>query len=124
MQSPDLAKAIFLRRNSEYRKVVNADEVEKLFLSQGYVVIEPEKLTFLQQVELFNNAKSIVSSSGAALANMIFSPPGTKVSILISKHPDTIYWYWQDIACAYWKSCSYALGKIKRQPDQWCPCIF
>ena len=103
---------IFLRRNSEYRKVVNSIDVEKLFLSHGYVVVEPEKLTFLQQVALFKNAKSIVSSTGAALANIIFAPQTSKISILISKHPDTIYWYWQNIACVSGKTINYVFGKI------------
>lgn len=103
---------IFLRRNSESRKIVNGINVEQLFLSRGYSIVEPEKLTFLEQVALFNNAKVIVGSSGAAMANMIFSPRESKVVILISKHPDTIYWYWQNIACVFGKSVIYSLGEI------------
>ena len=103
---------IFLRRNSGIRNVVNADEVEKFLLSKGFTVVEPEKLMFWQQVGLFYHAKTIVSASGAALANMIFAPNGAKVFILISKHPDTIYWYWQDIACASGKAVNYVFGKI------------
>ena len=103
---------IFLRRNSGYRKVINANDVEKLFLSRGYVVVEPEKLTFSQQVALFKNSKTIVSSSGAALANIIFAPRDSKVFILISKHPDTIYWYWQNLACVSGKTVNYVFGKI------------
>ena len=106
---------IFIRRNSDYRIVINSSEVENYFLSRGYVTVEPEKLTFLQQVALFKNAKTIVSSSGAALANLIFAPPESKILILISKHPDTIYWYWQNIACASGKTIEYFLGKIKEK---------
>lgn len=103
---------IFLRRNSGYRKVINSIEVEKLFLSRGYAVVEPEKLTFSQQVALFKNSKAIVSSSGAALANIIFAPHNAKIFILISKHPDTIYWYWQNIACVSGNTVNYVFGKI------------
>lgn len=103
---------IFLRRNSEYRKIVNGVDVEQLVSSLGYSIVEPEKLTFLEQVALFNNARVIVGPSGAAMANMIFAPRGSKVIILISKHPDTIYWYWQNIARVFVKSVIYSLGEI------------
>jgi len=111
-KSPVWPEKIFLRRNSEIRKVVNATEIEKLLTSRGYVVVEPEKLTFSQQVKLFNNAKTIVSSSGAALANMVFASRSSKIIILIGKYPDTSYWYWQNMACASGKTVSYVFGKI------------
>jgi capsular polysaccharide biosynthesis protein len=103
---------IYLRRNSEIRNIVNSVAIEKFFESNGYTVIEPEKLTFAQQVAIFTNAKAIVGSSGAALANLIFTPPGSDVLIFFSKHPDTIYWYWQNIACACGKTVKYVLGDI------------
>ena len=106
---------IFLRRNSEIRNVVNAAEVEKLLTSRGYVVLEPEKLTFSQQVKFFSNAKVIVSSSGAAMANMLFAPRDARIIILIGKYHDTSYWYWQNMACASGKTVSYVLGKISKR---------
>jgi capsular polysaccharide biosynthesis protein len=103
---------IYLRRNSGARKVTNAFEIEKLLCARGYVIVEPEKLTFSQQVQLFSNAKTIVGSSGAALANILFAPQGAKIFILISKFPDTSYWYWQNMACASGKTVSYILGEV------------
>jgi capsular polysaccharide biosynthesis protein len=103
---------IFLRRNSGTRKVTNAAELEKLLVGRGYVIVEPEKLTFLQQTQLFSHAKIIVASSGAALANVIFASQSAKIFILIGKYPDTSYWYWQNMACASGKTISYVLGKI------------
>ena len=103
---------IFFRRVSRTRKVNNATEIEKLLVAKGYVIVEPEKLTFSQQVQLFSNAKTIVGSSGAALANMAFVPQNAKILILISKHPDTIYWYWQNMAAAFGRTVSYVFGKI------------
>jgi len=105
-------KKIYLRRNSNIRNLSNAKEVEKLFKSHGYMVVEPEKLTFSQQVALFSNAKYIAGASGAAFANLIFAPQDSKITILISKHPDTIYWYWQNIACACGNSINYIFGSI------------
>lgn len=102
---------IFLRRNSGARKVTNATELERVLVGRGYVIVEPEKLTFSEQVQLFSNAKIIIGSSGAALANMLFAPQNARIFILISKNPDTSYWYWQNMACASGKIVSYVLGE-------------
>lgn len=103
---------IYLRRNSGVRKVTNISELDKILINRGYVVIEPEKLTFLQQAMLFSKAKEIVGSSGAALANLIFSPTNASVRILIGTNLKTSYWYWQNIACASGKTVIYNLGKV------------
>lgn len=102
---------IFLRRNSGVRKVANATELEALLVAQGYVIVEPEKLSFLQQVGLFSNVKVVIASSGAAIANIIFCSPASKILILISKQPNTSYWYWQNMAAASGNSVKYVLGK-------------
>jgi capsular polysaccharide biosynthesis protein len=103
---------IYLRRNSGARKVTNASELDQILINRGYVIVEPEKLTFLQQAMLFSKAKEIVGSSGAALANLIFAPSNASVRILIGKYPNTSYWYWQNIACASGKVVSYILGEV------------
>ena len=92
--------------------MVNASELEQILINRGYVIVEPEKLTFLQQAMLFSKAKEIVGSSGAALANLIFAPSNASVQILIGKYPNTSYWYWQNIACASGKVVSYILGEV------------
>jgi capsular polysaccharide biosynthesis protein len=103
---------IFLRRTSEYRKILNAAEVEKFLERRGYAIIEPEKMAFAEQVRLFSNAQIVVGSSGAALANILFAPRNSKVVVLIGKQRNTIYWYWQNIACVSGKTVSYVLGKV------------
>ena len=90
----DWPELIYLRRNSDVRKITNAAEIEKLFSSHGYALVEPENLTFLQQVQLFSNANKIVSATGAALANGIFCKPGRCIGVLMAKHEEMIYRYW------------------------------
>ncbi len=101
---------IYLRRNSGTRKVTNATELEKLLVAHGYVIVEPEKLSFSEQIRLFSNTKIIVASSGAAMANIIFCPPASQIFILISKHPNTNYWYWQNMAAASGNFVRYIFG--------------
>jgi len=112
LPSQDWPRKIYLRRSSGVRKVTNGAELEEILLSNGYIVVETEKLTFVQQLALFNNVEDIIGPSGAALANQIFAPPEAKVHILIGKYDATSYWYWQNMACASGKQVLYSLGKL------------
>ena len=103
---------IFLRRNSGTRKVTNTGELEKLLVARGYVIVEPEKLTFLQQIQLFKNAKEIVAPTGAALSNAIFCKPGTRVAVLMAKHENMIYRYWFNMLAPLQINVFYVLGNI------------
>lgn len=108
---------IFLRRNSGTRKVANAAELEKLLLARGYVPVEPERLTFLQQVRLFHHARAIVSPTGAALANAICCQPGARVAVLMGKHENMIYRYWSNLLGPLGIRVAYALGEITGNHD-------
>lgn len=108
---------IFLRRNSGTRKVTNAAELEKLLVARGYVIVETEKLTFLQQIQLFKNAKEIVAPTGAALSNAIFCKPGTQVAILMAKHENMIYKYWFNMLAPLQVRVFYVLGSIVKKHD-------
>lgn len=109
-------RKLYIRRNSGARVVLNADEVEKLLVDQGFEVVEPEKLTFKQQVEMFSQAAIVVGSTGAAMANLLFCPSGTRIVIMISYFPETSYGYWQNMANAVGNEVTYVLGEIKGTP--------
>jgi capsular polysaccharide biosynthesis protein len=113
----DWPEKIFLRRNSGTRKISNLIEIESLLIAQGYLVIEPEKLTFLQQVQLFKNVKQIIAPTGAALANAIFCNQGTQVAVLMGKHEDMIYKYWFNMLAPLQIQVSYILGDIDKNLD-------
>jgi capsular polysaccharide biosynthesis protein len=96
------------------RKILNESEIEDLFQKRGFTTVEAERLTFSEQVALFSQADILVGGSGAAMANLVFCPPTTKILIFISKFPDTSYWYWQNIACAIGNRVTYVLGPIEQ----------
>lgn len=114
----DWPEKIYLRRTSGVRKVTNTAALEELLVAHGYVIVEPEKLTFLRQAQLFSHAKVVIGSTGAALANMIFCPSTTEIYIFISKHPDTSYWYWQNIAAASGKHVRYFFGDVRGESSR------
>jgi capsular polysaccharide biosynthesis protein len=104
---------IYLKRQSSFRNLKNLKKIEQTILNKGYVTIETEKFSFLEQVSIFKNAKYIVGVSGAAFANLIFASLNTKITILISEYKYTKYWYWQNIASSVNLKVNYILGKPK-----------
>ncbi|QPD03468.1 MAG: hypothetical protein Nkreftii_001242 [Candidatus Nitrospira kreftii] len=110
-------RKIFLRRNSGVRKLVNSDQLEQYMVSRGYVIIEPEKLTFLQQMQLFRNAKFIFAPTGAALSNAIFCRPGAQVAVLMARHKRMIYRYWHNMLTPIGISVGSVLGSIVENHD-------
>ena len=107
---PKRAK-LFIRRNSGYRNVTNANEIEEMLVAKGFFVVEPEKLSFLEQVELFSRAEVVVGATGAAFANLIFCNPSAKIIIMIAIYAYMPYGYWQNMACAVGNRVVYVLGK-------------
>ncbi len=112
-QPQEFPSKIYLRRKVGGRKITNSDEIEEVLTDNGYVIVEPEKLTFLQQLALFSSVDEIVAPSGAALANLIFARPNTRVHILIGRYHATSYWYWQNLASASGKQVIYSLGESR-----------
>jgi capsular polysaccharide biosynthesis protein len=105
---------IFLRRTSGGRKVLNGAALEAGLMGKDFAFVQPERLTFLQQVALFNRASEVIGPSGAALANLVFAPCEVKCYILIGRLAGTSYWYWQNIACASGKTVVYIHGQLER----------
>lgn len=103
---------VYLRRKSGVRKITNDTEIEQILSGNGYVIIEPERLTFLQQVKLFQAADEVIAPTGAALANAIFCRPGTRVGVLMGKHEQMIYRYWLDMLAPLGIRVSYVLGSL------------
>ena len=104
---------IYLRRDSSMREIINAGELERLLVSRGYAIVEPEKLTFLQQLQVFRNAKVIVAPTGAGLSNAICCKRGTRVVVLMAKHKNMIYRYWCNLLAPIQVQVTYVLGNIR-----------
>lgn len=105
------ARRIIIRRNSTIRNIENEREIEEMLVARGFTVIEPEHLSFAEQVAVFSSAETVVGATGAAFANLIFCKPSTRIIILISNYRHMPYWYWQNMACAVGNKVTYVLGK-------------
>ena len=75
-------RKIFIRRLSATRNLINIHKLEDLAVAAGYQVIVPENLDFIDQVRIFSSASHICGPTGAWIANLVFAPDGTNVSVL------------------------------------------
>jgi capsular polysaccharide biosynthesis protein len=111
----DSPEKIYLKRTSGTRKIANAVEVEQILISHGYTTVEPEKLSFTQQMRLFNNARMIIGPSGSAIANAIYCRTDAEVTILMGKHEKMIYRYWCNMLAPLGVRVNYILGDIAKE---------
>ena len=103
-------KKIFLLRKSSYRMLINQDNLALKAKKFDYVAIYPETLLFREQVKLFRNAEVIVSSSGAALANVIFNKKKCKIFIITALKWTNLK-YWENLLRPYVSKVVYIPAK-------------
>jgi len=90
-------KKIYLKRSFQKRGLINNLEVEKELTSRGYVAIEPELLSFSEQVAFFSSVTHCIGPTGAGMTNGIFCNPGTKIGIIFNMSKGAAYSYWTNM---------------------------
>ena len=76
-QSPTGPEKIFLsRRGASRRQLANEADLRVALEARGFVTVQAERLSVLEQARLVSAAKCVVAPHGAALTNMVFAPPG------------------------------------------------
>lgn len=85
-------KRLFLdRSNSKYNhcQISNFDKINNLIIKKKIKSYQPEKFSFKSQINLFKNSSIVIGAHGAALANIVFCKPKTKIiEIIPSDHPN------------------------------------
>jgi hypothetical protein len=98
VQSNQHRRRLYLSRaRAAVRRIVNEKEISEVL--HDFEILEAETLSFREQADLFANASVIVAPHGAALANIVFCQPGTRV-VEISTRAGYRDWYWQLAAVA------------------------
>ena len=69
---------IFFAREND-RREFNQTEIEHIAIRHRFRIVNMEKLSFREQVELMFGAKVIVGASGAAFSNILFCQKGARV---------------------------------------------
>ena len=80
---------IYLRRGqTSSRPFLGEPMLEKSLCQLGFVVISPVSLSLDQCIAFVSNARWVVAPHGAALANLIFALPGTRILELLPGNLD------------------------------------
>ncbi len=93
-QSGETARRLFVTRCAgRGRGIVNLDEVFPAFAAAGFQPIDPETLSFADQVRAFSGAEAVVGVMGAAMTNTLFCPAGCRVGYLAPEGwVEPFYW--------------------------------
>jgi glycosyltransferase involved in cell wall biosynthesis len=91
-------RKIYLTRREGLRAIKDSAEIELMLLRHQFEIIDIGGTSLEHQIELFAQAAVVIAPTGAALTNMLFCPPGTKVIILMSNHELTNYYFWSQLA--------------------------
>lgn len=113
----DGGKKLYLRRTAKSRQMANSEEVEAFVLEHGFQIVEPETLSFAEQVKLFSRAEMIVGQGGAAFGNIVFAPKNCRIVILTTWSPFTIYYYFSNLASVLGQQCCFVLCEPVEEPD-------
>jgi hypothetical protein len=77
-------RRIYVQRGKvKRRQVINESQVINYLSVYGFTPIKMDNKTLLEQVKVFSQAEAIIAPHGAALTNLLFIQPGTKVIELI-----------------------------------------
>ncbi len=91
-------RRVYLARRRGLRALENHAEVEQLMSGEGFEIVELVDVSLDYQIEFFSEVAEIVAPTGAALTNMLFCQPGTKVVIFMSSHETTNFYFWSCLA--------------------------
>lgn len=89
-----VAPKLFLSRSAKRRTIENEGALKAELLRRDFTVRDTATMSFVDQVNLFAQAKVIVGATGAVFANLLWCKPGTTVVILYPDHElnNTTFW--------------------------------
>jgi hypothetical protein len=78
-------RKIFIGRGgATHRALIHEGKIEAMLNERGFESVECEKLSVQEQADIFSSANVVVGAHGAALTNLVFCRPGTRVVELFS----------------------------------------
>lgn len=94
---PGSDRRIFVRRMPGWRRgrsLVNEAALCERLQAMGYRIVDPGAMSLEAQIALFSGADDVIGVIGAAMTNIVFCRPGTRITMLVPSHfPDTFFWF-------------------------------
>lgn len=85
-------RKVFLSRAGDTRRLLrNRAAVEASMARLGFEIVQPERLSFREQVALMSSCRMVAGETGAALANLGFCAPG---ALVLEIQPDRFVEGW------------------------------
>ena len=111
----DRLKVFFLRDHgtSSGRKLLNQDTLADLLRRNGFVVVDPGRMTPQEQIEIASRTTVVVGSMGAALTNIVWAYPGTKVIAIAGYLPGANYGLFASLAAVLGQNYHLVLGELR-----------
>lgn len=84
--SEQTTRKIFIsRKNYSTTRLMNEAAIIPLFKAEGFEIVYPETLSYIEQIRLFSSAKCVVGVTGAAMTNILYCQPGAVIGCIIPK---------------------------------------
>jgi len=74
-----VGKKIYIPRFGQTRMAANEEQLIKAFTEMGWSIVDTAKLSFREQIGLFQNAKVVCGMHGAAFSNMTWATSGCQI---------------------------------------------
>jgi capsular polysaccharide biosynthesis protein len=92
--APAEQRKLFIPRHATTRPLHHQEAVTAALEARGFTIVDPARLTLREQIALFKGANVVVGPLGAALTNIAFCRPGSRVVALTAQSfPDTFFWF-------------------------------
>ena len=113
---PNPWRRIYVRRGNYYRAPLNEQLVEEFLLNEGFELVLVDGLSLAAQVILFRQAAVVVAPTGAAVTNVLWCRPGTRVCVISAQHDAMPLEVWQQL-CEI-AGCMFSALRCKRAYDR------
>ncbi|MEO8629165.1 MAG: tetratricopeptide repeat protein [Betaproteobacteria bacterium] len=100
---------------SQFRRMTNELEVERLLASHGFEIVYPEQHTFAEQARLFSEASVLAGPGGSNMINSIFAPTGARILLFTQWHPAINYYFFSHLAQFSGHRLEYVLGEVTQR---------
>ncbi|HEX7389883.1 MAG TPA: glycosyltransferase family 61 protein, partial [Acidiphilium sp.] len=78
-QRGSAGRLAILRRDAATRGIFNQSEIESLLTARGFIIVDPVRLPFIDQIALFRDAEMIFGVLGSGLIGLIYAPEAMRV---------------------------------------------
>ena len=112
-----LEKIFISRGMVANQRLINEGDLLDLIRELGFTIVNPEKLSFVQQVNIHSSAKYVLGVYGAGITNILFS----QRQLCLMELQDSVYaprrWYWK-LASMLGHSYSSFLGDLVKSNSE------